>query len=79
VALAREVGYEGIALRPHVRVLSADYLASRLLSMGRGMARAAGAVVRGVGAGERLVPICLGDLVALYARKPMGGGAADGD
>jgi SAM-dependent methyltransferase len=55
---------------PHVRVLKAGYLATRFSFAGEGLGRMLAALVRASGQAERLVPICLGDLFACYARRP---------
>ena len=61
---------EQIVTCGHVRVLSAGYLASRFSFAGERVGRAAVRVVDTLGLSERLVPISLGDLIAVYARKP---------
>ena len=70
LALLREDGFEEIAIRGHVRVLSAGYLASRLSFASARVGRLVGRAVDALGLSERLVPIALGDLIAVYARKP---------
>ena len=69
-AILREVGYEQIVTCGHARVLSAGYLASRFSFAGERVGRAAVRLVDVLGLAERLVPISLGDLIAVYARKP---------
>ncbi len=71
--LLQEAGFESPHIAPHVRVLSADYLASRLEFLSGSLARAAQAaraLARGARLGQAQVPIRMGDLVAYYARKP---------
>jgi len=68
--LAASAGFEQIHILPHVRVLSADYLASRVSFLGERAGRVARGLAHALRSGDRQVPICLGDLIALYARKP---------
>ena len=68
--LLRAAGFEKPRRRPHVRVLSAAYLASRFRFAGPGLAAFLAGAVRLCGCGNALVPIYVGDLMAVYARKP---------
>ena len=68
--LLETAGFERPHIYPHVRVLSADYLTSRLAFLSGTLARGAGAMVRALRLEQAMVPIQLGDLVAFYARKP---------
>ena len=78
VELVTSVGFELLRVHPHVRVLDAEYLASRLGFISDRTARVAGRLVRALRCGDWRVPICLGDLMALYARRPaVGGGGPD--
>lgn len=70
VDLITKAGFETPRIYPHVRVLDTEYFASRLGFISGRTARAAGVVVRALGIGQRHIPIRLGDLIALYARKP---------
>jgi SAM-dependent methyltransferase len=68
--LLQEVGFTQPCRLPQVRLLSAGYLASRFSFAGRGLARTLGAAVRATRLEKALVPVYLGDLFAVYARKP---------
>ncbi len=68
--LLREVGFVDPCRQRHVRVLSAAYLASRLEFADDSLARAGHGLVRASGLTKVKIPICLGDLMAVYARKP---------
>lgn len=68
--LLQEIGFVEPRRRPHVRVLSAGYLASRLRFIGPRAAEMTGAIVRALGLKDRQIPLYVGDLMAVYARKP---------
>ncbi len=67
--LLLEAGFVEPHRHQHVRVLRSGYLASRLVAAGDGVASAAGRVTQR-GLGHLLIPICLGDLMAVFARRP---------
>ena len=71
VRLLEEVGFTAPQCFPHVRVLNATYLATRFRFIGDRAWHALDALVRVTGQRDRLVPICLGDLFAVYATKPL--------
>jgi hypothetical protein len=70
-ALVEQAGYEVLEIRRHRRVVRTAYLASRLE---RWLGRWHQVPVRALemlGLADRLVGIDLGDIVTLYARKPL--------
>jgi len=69
-SLLEAAGFEAPQRRPHVRVLSVAYLASRAKFAGKHVSWVINAMVRASRRGRLRVPICLGDLMAVYARKP---------
>ncbi|MEN6303054.1 MAG: class I SAM-dependent methyltransferase [Armatimonadia bacterium] len=69
--LLQEAGFTDLHRHGHVRVLSASYLASRFKFTGGPVSRALGWLIQALGLGKVLVPIYLGDLIAVYARKPL--------
>lgn len=70
VSLLSDAGFTAPQRRPHVRVLSASYLASRFEALGSRPSRALARLLAVPGLGRLHIPIRLGDLMAVYAFKP---------
>ncbi len=68
-ALLARCGFETIAVRPHRRIVRFAYLLSRLERWLPYPARLAQRVARRLGIADWLVPIDLGDIFTLYARR----------
>jgi 2-polyprenyl-3-methyl-5-hydroxy-6-metoxy-1,4-benzoquinol methylase len=67
--LLERCGFETIAVAPHRRIVRLAYLLSRAERWAPGPARALQAVVGRLRLAQRLVPVDLGDIVTVYARR----------
>jgi 2-polyprenyl-3-methyl-5-hydroxy-6-metoxy-1,4-benzoquinol methylase len=68
-ALLRRCGFELIRVRPHRRIVRVSYLLSRAERWLPWAARLAQATARQARLAERLVPVDLGDIISVYARR----------
>jgi 2-polyprenyl-3-methyl-5-hydroxy-6-metoxy-1,4-benzoquinol methylase len=68
--LMEKSGFHVLAINPHGRYLRLGYLATRIAAFSQPLGRALGWLFKRLGIGERAIPINLGDLVTVYARKP---------
>ncbi|MDP9381169.1 MAG: class I SAM-dependent methyltransferase [Chloroflexota bacterium] len=64
-----EVGFEVIAIEPHIRITYVRYVASKLEAYSRGLHRVATLLTEKTGIGGMRIPVNLGDLMTVYARK----------
>ena len=70
--LVRRAGYEVVEIRRHRRIVTITYLISRLERRIGVAYPLLERVVKVLGIGRRLVTVDLGDIVTLFARKPLG-------
>jgi 2-polyprenyl-3-methyl-5-hydroxy-6-metoxy-1,4-benzoquinol methylase len=68
--LLERTGYEVLWAGAEGRYLSLRYLASRLFALSPPLGRLFGGLVTRTGAADRLMPVNLGDLFTVYARRP---------
>jgi len=68
--LMEKAGFDVLGVKPQGRYLRLGYLATRIAAFSQLLGRAAGWLFGRLGLGEHAIPINLGDLVTIYARKP---------
>jgi 2-polyprenyl-3-methyl-5-hydroxy-6-metoxy-1,4-benzoquinol methylase len=68
--LMEKAGFEVLSVKPQGRYLRLGYLATRIAAFSQPLGRASGWFFGRLGLGEHAIPINLGDLVTIYARKP---------
>jgi cyclopropane fatty-acyl-phospholipid synthase-like methyltransferase len=68
--LMEKSGFEVLGVKPQGRYLRLGYLATRIEVFNRPLGRALGRLFGRLGLREQAIPINLGDLVTIYARKP---------
>ncbi len=66
--MLERAGFEVEGVEPHVRVVHARYLVSKLGAWAPALGGVAAALTEALGAGDVRVPISLGDLMVVYAR-----------
>ena len=70
--MLEKAGFEVLAVEPHIRVTHVRYLVSKLEAYSPPLYRLASAVTERLGIGSARIPINLGDLMTVYARKQGG-------
>ena len=68
--LMEKAGLETLTVKPQGRYLRLGYLATRIGAFSRPLGRSLGWFFNRLGLDEHAIPINLGDLVTIYARKP---------
>lgn len=69
-ALLERAGFQVVSVRPQGRYLRLGYLSTRVAAFSRPLGRGVGWLFDRLRLSERAIPINLGDLVTMYARKP---------
>jgi 2-polyprenyl-3-methyl-5-hydroxy-6-metoxy-1,4-benzoquinol methylase len=69
-ALLEQVGFQVLTVRSQGRYLRLGYLATRVAAFSKPLGRGLGWLFDRLHLSERAIPINLGDLVTMYARKP---------
>lgn len=69
-ALMEKTGFESLTVKSQGRYLRLGYLATRLAAFSQRTGSVSGWFFDRLGANDRAIPINLGDLVTMYARKP---------
>jgi 2-polyprenyl-3-methyl-5-hydroxy-6-metoxy-1,4-benzoquinol methylase len=68
--LMEQAGFQVLGIKPQGRYLRLGYLATRVGAFNKPLGKALGWLINRLGARLRALPINLGDLVTIYARKP---------
>lgn len=68
-ALLEKTGFEVVEIGPHIRVTHVRYLVSKTRAYSEGAYRLGSAAARKLGIEDTRVPVNLGDLMTVYARK----------
>jgi 2-polyprenyl-3-methyl-5-hydroxy-6-metoxy-1,4-benzoquinol methylase len=71
IKMLENAGFEVIRARAEGRYLSLRYLASRVEALNRALGRLLARLVRATNLSTRSLPVNLGDLMTVYARKPV--------
>jgi len=71
--LVEQAGYEVVAIRRHRRVVRVSYLISRLERRAAFLYPALARLADALNLSQRLVTVDLGDIITLFARKPLAG------
>lgn len=69
-ALLERAGFQVVSVRPQGRYLRLGYLSTRVAAFSQPLGRGVGWLFDRLRLSERAIPINLGDLVTMYARKP---------